>query len=182
MEVNITYEKEDWFKFQRYLEKELLRSKRATWDKVFVNLISWALIGAIGMFAFRLIEYFHWPTAGFVCAFAVIIFLLFIRDLNKMKSAFAPSESGSFIGDHKFVFTELGIESTGAGYNAFHAWSAVKQIVRKNGLIMLFLDTAYAYIYPEDKLDNPDALYNYVKECNKQLSSDSGADAPPPAS
>ncbi|MEW8030044.1 MAG: hypothetical protein AB2792_18210 [Candidatus Thiodiazotropha sp.] len=182
MEVKITYEKEDWLKFQGYLEKELPRRERAAWDKVFVNLITWAFIGALAMFAFRQFEYFHWPTAGYVSAFAVIIFALFIRDLNRMKYVFAPSESGSFVGSHNFVFTELGIESNGAGYNAFHDWSTVREIVRNNGIIMLFLDTAYAYIFPEHKLDNPDAFYHYVKECNKQLSSDSGADAPPPAS
>ena len=182
MEENITYEKEDWMKFQGFLERELPRRNKVIKSGFFVNLIAWTLIGIVAMFVFRQIDHFHWPTAGFVSAIAVIIIIQFIRDVNKLKHAFAPSKSGCFIGSHSFVLTESGIESRGSDYSSFHAWSAVREIVRDNGIIMLFLDTAYAYIFPEHKLDDPDVLYNYVKECNKQLSTDSGADAPPPAS
>jgi hypothetical protein len=182
MEVNITYEKNDWLQFQSYLEKELVSKGRTSWVKVLSNLIVWTVIGSIGMFAYRQFDEFHWPTAGYVFAFCTVIFILFIRDMNKLKQKFAPTESGIFIGTHKFDFTKQGIKSNGEGYNSFHTWSVVKKIVRENGSIMLFLDTAYAYIFPENKLDNPDDFYDYIKECNKQLSTDSGADAPPPAS
>jgi uncharacterized membrane protein len=182
MEVNITYEKNDWLCFQSYLEKEIVKKSRASWDKVLSNLIVWAVIGSVGMFVYRQFNHFHWPTAGYVFAFCTVIFIFFIRDMNKLKHKFAPTESGVFIGTHKFEFTKEGIKSNGAGYNSFHTWSVVKKIVRENGSIMLFLDTAYAYIFPEHKLDDPNGFYDYLKECNKQLSTDSGADAPPPAS
>lgn len=182
MEVEITYEKDDWSKFQGFLEKEIPRRIKTSWDNVFVSILVWALIGAIAMYMFRQFEKFHWPSAGYVSALAVIIFTLFFRHLIKMKSAFAPSESGCFIGSHRFIFNASGIESKGSGYNAFHSWSTVKEIVRGNGLIMIFIDTAQAFIFPEHKLDDHDGLFNYLKECNKQLSTDSSAEALPPAS
>ncbi|MES9879380.1 MAG: YcxB family protein [Sedimenticola sp.] len=182
MEVEFTYEKEDWSRFQGFLEKDIPKRIKTPWDNTIVSIVLWAVIGAVAMFVFRHFERFHWPTAGYVTAFATVLFALFIRYMYRIKNAFAPSESGCFIGTHKFTITESGIESKGRGYYGFHAWSVVKEIVRDNGLIILFTDTANAFIFPEHKIDNPDGLYNYVKECNKQLSSDSGADAPPLAS
>jgi hypothetical protein len=31
-------------------------------------------------------------------------------------------------------------------------------------MIMIYLDTAYAYVFPESKLDNPDEFYNFITE------------------
>ncbi len=172
MEIDITYEKEDWLKFQGFLEKEIPKRIKTPWDNTFVSVAIWIVIGVISMFAFRQIDVFHWPTAGYVTAFAVILFALFIRYMNRIKNAFAPSESGCFIGNHKFTITESGIESKGSGYNGFHAWSVVNNIVRNDGLIILFIDTANALIFPEHKISDPEALYNYVQECNKSSQQD----------
>jgi hypothetical protein len=182
MEINIIYEKKDRLIFQGYIEKALMSKGRASWGEVLGDLFVWAFVGVVGVFVYSQFNQFHWPTAGYVFTFGIVIFGLFMRDMNKKKHRFAPTESGVFIGTHKFEFTKQGIKSNGTGYNSFHTWAVVKKIVRENGLIMLFLDTAFAYIFPENKLDNPDGIYNYIKECNKQLSTDSGADAPPPAS
>ncbi|MES9850579.1 MAG: YcxB family protein [Candidatus Thiodiazotropha sp. L084R] len=173
MEIEITYEKDDWSRFQGFLEKEIPRRTKTSWDNAFINILVWAFIGVIAMSVFRQFEKFHWPTAGYIGAIAVIIFIVFIKNLIKMKNAFAPSESGCFIGSHRFVFSATGIESNGNSYKAFHSWPAVKEIVRSDGLIMLFIDTAQAFILPEQKLDNPEGLFNYIQECKKQISADS---------
>lgn len=166
MEVEITYEKEDWLKFQKFLEKEIPKRIKTPWDNTFVSIAVWIVIGVISMFLFRQVsDVFHWPTAGFVATIAAILFVLFINYMNRIKNAFAPSETGCFIGNHKFTITESGIESNGSGYNGFYAWSVVKEIVRDNGLIMLFIDTSNALVFPEYKISNPETLYNHVQEC-----------------
>lgn len=167
MEVEITYEKEDWLRFQGFLEKEIPKSITMPWPAFFKNILLWTVIGFVAMFMFQYIGEFHWPTAGCVAVFFVILFLLFIRYLNRIKKGFAPSASGLFVGTHRFTITESGIESEGAGYNGSHSWSVVEKIVRENSLIMLFTDTANAFIFPEEKLKDPDMFFKYAMECNK---------------
>lgn len=172
MEVVIKYEKEDWRKFQQFLGKEIPKRIKTPLDNFFVNLVVWMVIGIVSMFIFRNIGEFHGPTAAYVMAFAVVIFILFIMRLNKYKNAFAPSEGGCFIGTHTFTINESGIETKGHGYSGSYSWSTVIDVVRSNGLIMLFLDTANAFIFPESKIEDPEALYKYIKECNNTPNKD----------
>jgi hypothetical protein len=132
------------------------------------------------MYAFQHVEKFHWPSAVYVTVIFAILSFLFFRHLNRIKNAFSPSEKGTFIGTHRFIFSEAGIASEGNGYKGFYSWSIISNVVQDNGVIMLFIDTANAFIFPEHKIDNPSGLYNYAKECNKQLNTDSGADSPTP--
>lgn len=172
MEVEITYEKEDWIKFQRFLGKEISKRTKTLWDNPFINFAVWVVIGVVSMSVFHNIGKFHAPTAAYVIAFAVVIFTVFIMRLNKIKNAFAPSEIGCFIGTHTFIINESGIKTNGRGYSGSYSWSAVIDIIRSNGLIMLFLDTASAFIFPESKIEDPEALYKYVKECNNTPNKD----------
>lgn len=166
MEVLITYEKEDWAAFQAYLEREIPKSVKTPWDGFWVNLIVWAGIGAGTMAAFQYVVDFHWPSGLFVAAIFGVISVLHLRYLRRIKNGFAPSENGNFLGAHKFKFSDQGVEAEGDGYKAFHEWSVVQEIVRENGLIMLFVDTSSALIFPEAKIANPEYLYNYAMECN----------------
>jgi hypothetical protein len=172
MEIEITYEKEDWLRFQAFLENEISKRIKTTEDNVVVNVVVWAFVGAFAMFVYRQFYEFHWPTAGFVAAIAVVIYMSFVRHMRRFKDACAPSEAGGFIGSHSFVVTESGISSKGNRYKGFNDWSGVIEIVRDSGLIMLFIDTVQAYVFPEHKIDNPDAFYDYVKECKQQFNSD----------
>ncbi len=35
--------------------------------------------------------------------------------------------------------------------------------------ILIFLDTAYAYVFPEQKLDHPDEFYRYVMNLHQDV-------------
>ena len=165
--IEITYEKEDWFGFQNCLENEILNNIKTPFDNFWVGLTIWILIGFMSMFVFQKMSEFHWPSAIYVAVICVILFLLLVRHLTKMKNAFSPMDSGCFIGTHTYTITETGIESNGVGYRGHHDWSLVHKIMRANGLIILFIDTANAFIFPESKLEDPDAFYNYVNEYKK---------------
>lgn len=115
----------------------------------------------------RYATHFHWPTAVVVGAVFIVLTVLFIRHLNKLKGYFSPSEDGCFIGTHRINVNEVGIETRGNGYSGHYAWSVIRSVEREGGVIMLFIDSANALIFPEDRLEDPDGFYKLVKECNK---------------
>ena len=47
--------------------------------------------------------------------------------------------SGHAVGEHRFVFDEQGIKSSGPGYEGVHKWDIVKRIERVNGMILIFV-------------------------------------------
>ncbi|MEW8587059.1 MAG: YcxB family protein [Candidatus Thiodiazotropha sp.] len=160
----------DWYKFQSYLEKEIPRRTAKSWMNGFwFNLVLWGVIAFFFMAIFQNTGDFHWPTAGVASAFFILMFILFIFNLTKFKKAYAPSENGVFVGEHRFVFDEEGIKSQGQGYKAMHSWSLVQRIERSNGMIFIFMDSAYAYVFPESKLKNPEEFYKYINEQYKKI-------------
>lgn len=169
MHISIKLELEDWLQFQSYIEKELSKAVKSWTDSFWFNFVLWAVIAFFFMSVFQNTSEIHWPTAGVVSAFFILLFILFFFNLAKLKKAFAPSESGVFIGEHHFVFDEDGIKSKGQGYEGSHDWSIVKRIERTNGMILIFLDTAYAYVFPESKLENPELFYNYINERHEKI-------------
>lgn len=164
MEISIQLEAEDWRQFQKFLEKEIPKKVKHWSGGFWFNVALWTLIALTFSFMFRSGEDFHWPTAGFVAVTFVVMFALFVYNLVQQGKAYAPAEDGVFVGEHHFVFDEKGIATKGEGYDARHSWSTVKRIERVNGMILIFLDTAYAFVLQESKLDNPEALYNYICE------------------
>jgi len=164
MDISIKLEVKDWYQFQSYLEKAIPKTAKSWTNSFWFNLVLWAVLAFFFMTIFQNTGEVHWPSAGVASAFFIFMFILFIFNLNKFKRACAPSENGVFVGEHRFVFDEEGIKSKGQGYEASHSWSLVQRIERTNGMILIFLDTAYAYVFPETKLKNPEEFYNYINE------------------
>jgi len=164
MEISIILEKKDWKLFQANLEKELPKTIKSKTNSFWFNLILWAVLALVFLSIFHNISQIHWPTAGFVSVFFILFNGLFFFNLSKIRKAFEPSQNGVFIGKHNFVFNEEGIKSKCQGYEGYHSWSIVKKIDRVNNMILIYLDTAYAYIFPENQLDDPDQFYQYINE------------------
>ncbi|MET0067811.1 MAG: YcxB family protein [Candidatus Thiodiazotropha sp.] len=166
MEIEITLIREDWKKFHSFIEKDILRSKSRKTSSHLGQFVIWVLLGVAFMAVFQQLSHFHWPTAVSVAAVFAIIFGLFIYELNKLKQLYAPSDAGPFVGAHRFNINEEGIYSQGDGYRGFHSWSVVKRIVRNNGMVLMMIDTAYGYVFPESHLDNPEQFIQYITECS----------------
>lgn len=162
MEIEITLEKEDWRRFQSYIEKQLWKQQKNWTDGFWVNIVFWALMAALLMKFFHRFSEFHWPSGLFVFVIFGLIAIMYFYKANKLRRAFEPMESGGFCGKHKFVFTDEEILSEGEGYQGRHAWKIVKRVERGNGMILVFLDTIHAYVFPEGKLTEPDEFYEYV--------------------
>ncbi len=164
MKIKITLQKEDWKLYQSYIEKELPKHLKTWMDRFWLNMLIWMIIACLFLSIFNLHSSFHWPTAISVGAFFIIISAWFLFNMFKIRKAFEPSELGTFCGNHTFIFNEHGINSEGEGYKSNHSWGIVKKIERAQGMVLIYLDTAYAYVFPESKLSDPDGFYSYISE------------------
>ena len=162
MEIQIKLEKEDWKKYQSYLEKELPKHSKSWMNSFWVQMLIWMILAFIFMVIFQNFSAFHWPTAASVAIFFILFAALWVFNIIKIRKAFEPSETGLLCGIHTFKFTEHGIDSEGKGYTGYHGWEIVKKVERAKGMIIVYVDTAYAYVFPESKLDNPDNFYAYI--------------------
>jgi hypothetical protein len=167
MELTLQLDRDDWKKFQAYLQKEFQKGASALPGSFWLNALLIGVMVFILLFLFPQGEEFHWHTAGVVAAFFILTFILFLLNLTRMNKALEPSDQGIFIGEHHFKFDEDGIHSRGEGYEGRHAWSAVMNIERSDGMILVFMDSTYAFLFPEHKLQDPDALYQYINAQHK---------------
>jgi len=164
MEVQITLQREDWSTYQSYITKALPRKYRTWMDSFWANTAILTIFAIVFMLIFRRHNNFHWPTAISTGIFFSLLVALFFFNLYKIRKAFVPQENGIFCGTHKFTFSDEGIASEGKGYVGHHSWEIVHRIEREQGMILIYLDTAYAYVFPESKLADPDGFYRYVSE------------------
>lgn len=164
MQININLDKRDWQKFQDHIGKELSKNTKTLSSTSWANISVWVLLVAIFIVLLNYIDNFDWQTALVVSIFFICIFTVFILTLMQMKKAFEPGDRGIFCGEHEFVFDEQGISSKGSGYTAKHSWSIVKRIERVSGMILIYFDTAYAFVFNETKLADPDAFYKAISE------------------
>ncbi|TKB05668.1 YcxB family protein [Desulforhopalus sp. IMCC35007] len=171
MEIQVTLQKEDWKLYQSYIEKELPKHLKTWMDSFWVNMLIWMVIAFGFLLIFNQYSSFHWPTAISVGAFFISISALFLFNMFKIRKAFEPSDEGTFCGNHTFIFDEHGINSEGEGYKGIHSWAIVKKIERVQGMILIYLDTAYAYVFPESKISDPDGFYNYISEQHSKVTS-----------
>ena len=164
MEISIKLEIEDWKIFQSILEKELPKTIKSWTNSFWFNLVLWAFIAFVFLTIFNNVNKIHWPTAGFVSIFFILLIGLFFFNLSKIKKAYEPSKCGIFFGEQRYIFDEKGIKTKGQGFEGYHDWSIVQKIDRVNNMILIYLDTAYAHIFPEEQLENPDKFYEYINE------------------
>ena len=164
MEVEIQLTKEDWIKFNKFVQRHRQKERKGFWGGFSGNFSVWLVLTVIFFILIHTVNGWHWPTAIFVITVFVAIIGLFFWNLYRLQSALMPSEQGPFIGKHHFVFDENGIHSVGKGYRGYHNWDVIKSIERNSGIIIFFLDTAFGYLFPENQLEDPAEFLNRVNQ------------------
>ena len=168
MEINVTLSQTDWLKFQTYIQKKLYKENRKpkSW---WMNLIIWFFIGLVSMICYRQFDSFHYPSAAFAALLFILISGNYLYDKGKLRNALMPSNEGTFVGQHKFIFDDAGIHSSGKGYNGFNSWSVVKSIVHDSGMVMIFIDTAKAFVFPENQIPDATTFLKTINELHKGI-------------
>lgn len=162
MEILINLEREDWDIFQAHTQRGISRAVKSSSGGFWTSVLFLSAMLLLVLFYFQSSYQYHWPTAIFVAVICVLIAAQFLYNLNKIYNASGPDEEGPFCGRHRLVISEDGIASEGNGYAGSHDWTTIKKIDRSDGLIMLYIDTVFAFIFPESKLEDPDGLFAYV--------------------
>lgn len=158
MEFELKLEKADWHVFNTYLCKRLSLKNKTLFDNFFFSVFIWMIIGFVIIIILKMFGGFHWPTAAVTSLVFVFVYLIIFYKNKKIQTAFEPMDNGSFCRAHIYKFSEEGI-STGDGTIS---WDMILKIERAQGMIMLYMDTAFALIFPEHKLEHPDKFYEYI--------------------
>lgn len=158
MKIAIKLEKEHWRAFNSYLCKKLAENNKTVFDNFLVNIIIWMVLGFSILFTLKMFGGIHWPTALLTSLVFVFIGLVLFYKNRAFQKAFEPMDNGSFCAEHSYQFLETGILTEDGAI----PWSKIILVERAQGMILLYLDTAFALIFPEDKLEHPDEFYDLV--------------------
>lgn len=164
MKIDLTLTSKEWYDFQKYMQRKKQKELKGVIGGFWPNLIFWSVLTFVFVILFHFIGRLHYPTLIFCFVFFSAIIGLFFWNIYRLQKAFVPSENGTFVGEHCFIFDEVGIHCEGEGYKSSHEWKAVKTIIRENGTIMFFIDTAHAFIFPETQLSDPDGFLNTINK------------------
>ncbi|WP_105189107.1 hypothetical protein [Pseudoalteromonas sp. T1lg48] len=94
MDITITLEQQDWWRFQRYVERELPKQYRTWFDGFWGSMLTWMVMGVALLWAFNQVSEFHWPSALIALLVFVFIWLLAILNMRKLRRALEPSATG----------------------------------------------------------------------------------------
>ena len=164
MNILLKLEVEDWENFQLYVDKEIFSSVKPWVNNFWLNILFWGVFGYLSKAFLHKTGGIHWPTFTIVFVFFILIIILNTTKQAKIKQSFTPSESGGLFKQNQYYFNEKGIKITSQDFESNQGWSTVQRIVRAEGMILVFIDKTFAYIFPETKLENPDELYSYLNE------------------
>lgn len=165
-ELNL--EQRDWQAYQQVLDG-LLSEKAARWsDKRWLKVTTW--LGLLTLFGllWQFVGDFHWPTAAIISVIFVLISSFFLFSLQQLRRAYQPSELGVFTGTHRFTLSDSGIDVQGDFYQAHIDWRQVLKIHQQGGLIILFVDNAQAFIFPEHQLSQPTQVLTSAQAMHAQ--------------
>jgi hypothetical protein len=168
MKFTVNLSQQDWVAYNQHLIKNLPKTHKTWLDNQYLMIALWFFLGLAVMFIFDLSKNFNPQTAFAVSLFFVVLIAEILLNTHLKRKVFYPNPKGGFVGEHHFTFDEFGIQTSGNGYHAHHAWKLVQKIERidngKQKHILLYLDTAYAFIFPENQLENAENFHNIIQQ------------------
>ncbi len=155
-----------WSGFQKYMQRKKQKELKGIINGFWVDLIIWIALAFFFYIGFTYVGSVHYPTAIIISCIFLIVIGLWIWNVIRLNRALAPSEHGPFLGKHRCIIDEAGIHLERKGYKRYVDWHAVKLVERGNGMIMLFIDTAQAFIFPENQIDDID---EFMQKINRKI-------------
>ena len=164
MEAAINLGLKEWNDFNYYLEQSFADQSKTNWMAILSRVLLWFLIAFIFLITFQLRLTPQLVPVAVVAGLAAASYLLQSIRVQKIIALFTPSATGTFCGPVKFYFGQQKLEIVGEGHGGHINWTSVKKIEKDENLIMIFIDTAMAYVLPVEQLHDPEALYLYALE------------------
>lgn len=167
MNIKIKYEKSDWKAFRKCLKGMISTPRRSLLDRIVPAIAFWMVMGIIATFYYEKVTMFHIPTAILSIVLMMAVFVSQSYRVKRRLKFYEPSENGDFLGEHEFQFEETSFKTISRSSECQYKWDVVLKIERAEGMIMLFVDSARAFILPENQLDNPDDIYQKLIEFSR---------------
>ena len=152
MEIQINIAQDDWLKFQKLTMSNIRKN-----IKYFKNILKYLALFFLIVFLcaftvglFRIEIGFNTNILYFFVF--IIIFTTIHYNNNKLVAACAPSRDGPLTGQHTLRFDSSGIHENNKLYEGHYSWAAVKEIVHTSGLILIYIDTCFAILIPDDQV------------------------------
>jgi hypothetical protein len=164
VEIDIDLKKEDWSRFIKYIQKKKQRDVKGVVNGFWKNMILWCILTIIFIALFKNVGKLHYPTATFMFVLFAAIGGYYFLHMVQLQKTLAPSENGLFIGKHHFRFDQNGIISESRKAKSHYKWEAILSVVHENDMILLFVDTAYAIVFPEKQVGDPEQFMKQIKE------------------
>ena len=146
--------------FQKYIRQKARPLLGGVWS----NMAIWGVLVFLFVLIFQRWNKFDVETAFFVGAIAIAFIGLFIFELLKLNRASFPEPDSWYYKPMSFQFDESGIQCRTVVGNSTTKWEGVQDIVRNNGLILIFIESSQAFVLPEVQLDDADQLVAQIQQ------------------
>lgn len=167
MEISLTLTQQDWLRYQLYLEKNLP-------SRTLSRLLGggYVVLGALAVLLALWLDSICLVNIAFVLGFLLAFLALWALGISQARKAYFPIPGGAFCSQHRFVFDQQGIHTESDGSSSYTSWRKINRVEHTDEMIMLFLDTAYAFILPCNQLQDPNALLRLIENYWTQADSD----------
>lgn len=163
MELQITTTQDDWMRFQKFTishirkkTKGLINTRISFFILFFVAIVSSFLVNV-----FQIDIHINRNVLIFV-TFIIVFAILYYNNIKSLK-AIRPSDNGPMTGQHTLQFDSTGIHESAKLYEIHYRWAAVKEIVHATGLILIYIDTVFAILIPDDQVGDVDTFIKTIE-------------------
>lgn len=170
--IEIEIKLEDWTKFSNYIAKEKTKesAKSPSHIKAFITLI---FLIALSVYIFRSLNLtIDKPTAIlFINIFLIYFFYFFYFSWNQKKfiKTYNPLANGVILRKSYYIFDENGIDIQSDGIKTFYKWKIIEKIEFTDDIVMIYIDTAIALLFPCNQLDDVEKFINMINQYNNKL-------------
>ncbi len=81
----------------------------------------------------------------------------------------APAEGGATLQTNTHKLDEKGLHTVNKSGESLTYWEAIVSVEETENLILVFIDTLQAYIFPKGQLSSEQQILEYIKEQTKNI-------------
>lgn len=164
IEIEIEIKLEDWTKFSNYIAKEKTKesAKSPSHIKAFIALI---FLIVLSVYIFRSLNLtIDKPTAILLINIFLIYFFYFSWNQKEFIKTYNPLPNGVVLRKSYYIFDENGIDIKSDGIKTFYEWKTIEKIEFTDDMVMIYIDTAIALLFPCNQLDD---MEEFIDMTNK---------------
>lgn len=143
MKVSIRLTVADWRKFLRFASAYALQSQPQRLSSFWKNFVAWVVIALVMVYSMDSLRAFHPPTATWVATIFVLLIAVYGYQIFRIQRGMEPAPDGMLCAEHTYTFSDSGISAEDLHYRSEYQWDAVRDLVRNEDMIFLFLDRSF---------------------------------------